>query len=60
MPVLFIIGEHDKAVPKKDMLEQTHLPDEAHIHILENSGHMGMVEETELSNEYLKSFISKE
>ncbi len=45
-PVHFIIGEHDKAVPFADSLKQSHLPAVSHIHILRNTAHMGMLEET--------------
>jgi pimeloyl-ACP methyl ester carboxylesterase len=58
-PVLFIIGEHDKAVPMPIGLQQSYLPKEAHIHILHNSGHMGMWEEKEKANNVLKDFIER-
>jgi pimeloyl-ACP methyl ester carboxylesterase len=56
-PILFIIGEHDKAVPMPLGLQQAYLPKEAHIHILHNSGHMGMWEEKEKANSILLDFI---
>jgi pimeloyl-ACP methyl ester carboxylesterase len=56
-PVLFIIGEHDKAVPMPISLQQAYLPKEAHIHILHDSGHMGMWEENEKANSILLEFI---
>ena len=46
VPVLFIFGEFDVAVPLKDGLELCHLPEKSYIHILHKSGHMGMLEET--------------
>ncbi|MBK8610114.1 MAG: alpha/beta hydrolase [Chitinophagaceae bacterium] len=49
-PVLFIIGEHDKAIPFEQSMPQCYLPDESHIHILRNSAHMGMLEEAEKLN----------
>ncbi len=57
VPVLFIIGRHDKAVPFDISLQQCHLPPLSHVHILQYSAHMGMLEETELSNEYLLAFL---
>ncbi len=57
-PVLLIMGEHDKAVPFKHSLEQSHIPAQAYIHILQNSAHMGMQEEPSLSNKALADFIS--
>lgn len=57
-PVLFIIGKHDNAVPLNDSLQLCHLPALSYIHILEQSGHMGMLEETQKSNLALQHFLS--
>lgn len=57
VPVLFIMGEFDNAVPIKDSLQQSHLPEKSYIHILKNSGHMGMIEEAEKCNEILDKFL---
>jgi pimeloyl-ACP methyl ester carboxylesterase len=57
MPVLFIMGENDNAVPLKDGLEQCHLPEKSYIHILRKSGHMGMLEEPICSNRILEDFL---
>ena len=56
-PILFIIGEHDKAIPFAQSLSQSHLPQTAYIHILQNSAHMGMKEETENVNKILSEFL---
>jgi pimeloyl-ACP methyl ester carboxylesterase len=56
-PVLFVIGEHDKAVPFEHSLQQTHLPSHTYIHILRHSAHMGMQEETEKVNGILARFL---
>jgi len=56
-PVLFVLGEYDNAVPLKDGLKQCHLPDLSYIHILQQSGHMGMMEEKEKSNRVLEEFL---
>lgn len=56
VPVLFVAGRWDEAVPLQDVLRQTSLPEVSYIHILENSGHMGMVEETKKTNKALKEF----
>ena len=58
-PVLFIIGEHDKAVPLQSSLEQCYLPAISHVHILENAAHMGMYEQTEKANMALINFLSE-
>lgn len=57
MPVLFIMGKYDNAVPLADGLNQCHLPEKSYIHILQNSGHMGMLEETERCNRILEDFL---
>ena len=57
LPVLFIIGEHDKAVPFQHSLEQSHLPHSSYIQVLRNSAHMGMQEEPGRSNEILANFL---
>jgi pimeloyl-ACP methyl ester carboxylesterase len=59
MPVLFILGEFDNAIPLQDGLKQCHLPEQATINILHRSGHMGMMEETDKSNRLLEEFLSE-
>ena len=58
-PILFIMGEKDKAVPIKDALEQCHLPRISYIHILTHSAHMGMIEETSLCNSDIDQFLKQ-
>jgi len=61
VPVLFIMGTEDTAVPMKDVLQQAHLPRIAYIHILEDTGHVGMWECPPEMNaallEFIESFI---
>ncbi len=57
VPVLFIMGDEDKAAPMNDVLQQAHLPNRAYIHILEGVGHMAMWEKKEEVNKALLSFI---
>ncbi len=57
VPVLFIMGKYDVAVPIEDGLKQCHLPEKSYIHILHNSGHMGMLEEPEKCNGILEDFL---
>ena len=45
-PVLFIIGDRDNAIPLADSLQQSHIPGLSYIHILENCGHVGMLEKS--------------
>lgn len=56
-PVLFIIGRHDKAIPFEHSLRQCHLPVFSSVHILRESAHMGMYEETEKANAILAQFL---
>lgn len=58
VPVLFVMGRHDTAVPLQDGLAQCHLPGMAYIHVLEHSGHMGMVEEREKTARLLVQFVN--
>ncbi len=59
VPVLFILGKWDTAVPLNDGLALCYLPQLSYIHILDASGHMGMIEERERANEILKAFITR-
>jgi len=56
-PVLFIIGRHDAAVPFDQSMKQCYLPVQSHIHILRESAHMGMLEQTRLLNNILFGFL---
>jgi pimeloyl-ACP methyl ester carboxylesterase len=58
IPILFIMGEYDNAIPLQDVLKQCHFAENSYIHILRNSGHMGMQEETEKTNKILSDFLS--
>jgi pimeloyl-ACP methyl ester carboxylesterase len=57
-PVLFIMGENDNAIPIKDVLEQCHLPGKSYIHVFNDSGHMGILEEADKTNKALAQFLS--
>lgn len=56
-PILFILGEFDKAIPLESGLQQCYLPLQSHVHILKKSAHMGMWEETAKANEILFNFL---
>jgi pimeloyl-ACP methyl ester carboxylesterase len=58
IPILFIMGEYDNAIPLLDGLKQCHFAENSYIHILRNSGHMGMQEETGETNKILSEFLS--
>ena len=57
VPVLFIMGKYDNAVPLEDGLKQCHFPEKSYIYVFRNSGHMGMLEEKDKSNEILDKFL---
>jgi pimeloyl-ACP methyl ester carboxylesterase len=57
-PVFFILGKHDTAVPLADGLAQAHLADLTYIHVLQHSGHMGMMEEPESANAALSDYLT--
>ncbi len=56
-PVFFAIGRDDNAVPLPTSLEQCHMPAISFIHILPDSGHMGMWEEPLTSSRILLDFL---
>lgn len=56
-PILFIMGQYDKAVPFEHSLSQSHLPQQSHITILRNSAHMGMYEEAEKTVKAILQFL---
>jgi pimeloyl-ACP methyl ester carboxylesterase len=56
-PILFIIGEHDKAIPFEQSMQQCYLPNLSYVDILRNSAHMGMFEEADKVNEVLLGFL---
>jgi pimeloyl-ACP methyl ester carboxylesterase len=58
VPVLFVLGTEDVAAPMQDVLKQTHLPKISFVHILEDTGHMGMWEDSKKMNDALFEFIT--
>ncbi len=57
-PVHFIIGKKDKTVDEVRALEQTTLPARSLVHILPDTGHMGMFEQPKKTAEMVQEFIS--
>ncbi len=57
IPILFIAGTEDSAVPLTDIQIQAELPTKKYLYILNGVGHMGMLEATDLVNQYLLQFI---
>ena len=59
LPVLFILGTQDIAVALEDTLPQTKMPNTAYLYILENCGHMGMLEHPVIFNTAVLDFLDK-
>jgi pimeloyl-ACP methyl ester carboxylesterase len=57
IPILFIAGEYDNAVPLNDSLKQCHLSEKCYFHVLKKSGHMGMFEQPGDANRILDEFL---
>ncbi|HET9824747.1 MAG TPA: alpha/beta hydrolase [Chitinophagaceae bacterium] len=57
IPMLFVAGKYDHAAPLNDLLKLCHLPEISYFHILDEAGHMGMIEETEKSKTILNDYL---
>jgi pimeloyl-ACP methyl ester carboxylesterase len=60
IPVMYIAGIHDQAVPFSVSQKQFHVSRISYVKILKKSAHMGMIEETENVNRYLSFFIDNQ
>ena len=60
IPILMIAGKHDQAVPISQSLKQFHLSKTTYLKVLQNSAHMGMIEEPESVNEFLTFFVENQ
>ncbi|MES2329408.1 MAG: alpha/beta hydrolase [Bacteroidota bacterium] len=58
LPVIFVIGTEDVAAPLEDVMKQVSLPNISYIHVLQDTGHMGMWEEPEKLNLQILAFIN--
>lgn len=59
LPVLFILGDQDIPVAIEDTLPQTKMPQRAYLYVLENCGHMGMLEQPIHFNKAVLDFLDK-
>jgi len=59
LPVLFILGDQDTPVAIEDTLPQTKMPNTAYLYVLENCGHMGMLEQPINFNNAVLDFLNK-
>ena len=59
VPCLWILGSMDNHIPCQAIQKKVRLPANAEVVILENSGHLGFVEEEERSVEIITEFVEK-
>lgn len=59
IPVLYVIGKEDTSVPFEVSEQQMNLPQNSIIHILEEVGHMGMLEKPDLIRKAIDNFLEK-
>lgn len=58
LPVLFIAGKNDTLIPAMSVAEQASMCAKSMFVLLENSAHMGMVEEPEKTADAILSFVA--
>jgi pimeloyl-ACP methyl ester carboxylesterase len=56
VPLLWILGRNDLYFSPEKAIHDTRLPHNAEVVILENSGHLGFIEETDRSAELIRGF----
>ena len=59
VPCLWILGSMDNYIPCDFIQKRVKLPSNAKVMILNNSGHMGFVEEEDLSIKFIADFVTK-
>ena len=58
IPVLYIIGKEDNAIPLEISMQQCSLPNDSVVHVLEGCGHMGMVEKKRETIKAIDNFVA--
>lgn len=58
-PVLYIIGRKDKLLPEKKLIQEAQLPEISEHVLLENSAHMGFIEEFQVCLKVIKQFLKR-
>lgn len=56
-PVLFIVGKYDNLLPMQSLLDQSKISKKGSALLLDDTGHMGFLEEAEKSIKFLKKFL---
>jgi pimeloyl-ACP methyl ester carboxylesterase len=59
VPCLWILGSMDNYIPCDFIQSKVNLPDNAKVVILKESGHMGFVEEEDLSVKLIRDFVNE-
>jgi len=59
VPLLWLLGKDDQYFTPEKALRDTSLPQNAEVVILENSGHLGFIEETERSAGLIAGFVHR-
>jgi len=59
VPMLWILGAHDNHIPCEEMKKRVTLSSDSELVVLENSGHMGFIEEEEKSANLLIDFMTR-
>ena len=59
VPCLWILGSMDNYIPCDLIRTQVKLPPNAEVVVLTHSGHMGFIEEEELSVKIITDFVKK-
>lgn len=59
LPVFFAIGKYDTIITEDEMLNQAAMCNQAEICYLENTNHMGIIEEYEKLNLAISKFVSR-
>jgi pimeloyl-ACP methyl ester carboxylesterase len=59
VPCLWILGSMDNYISCDDIQKRVNLPANAEVAILKNSGHLGFIEEKELTVELITGFVEK-
>ena len=58
VPVLFLIGKEDDTLPLEKAIEQTALPEQSQVELLNKSGHMGMHEQPKKTRAVFRQFLN--
>lgn len=58
IPWLFIAGKHDQLIPTESMSLQSSYCNKALFKILQNTGHLGMIEEPEKTAQIIQEFLN--